>query len=89
MFESAVNAVYWFPFYYTFKFLLVLWLALPITGCVFTFPYSKSYPDDYDSGAQIVFRSFIQPVFSRYFSGAGATAANLRSKVDSAGDKTL
>jgi receptor expression-enhancing protein 5/6 len=41
------------------------------------------------SGAQIVFRSFVQPVFSRYFSGAGATAANLRSKVDSAGDKTL
>ena len=42
------------------------------------------------SGAQIVFRSFIQPVFARYFSGAGATAANLRSKVDSAtSDKTL
>lgn len=41
------------------------------------------------SGAQIVFRSFIQPVFARYFSGPGATAANLRSKVDTAGDKTL
>ena len=40
------------------------------------------------SGAQIVFRSFIEPVFARYFSGAGATAANLRSKVDSS-DKTL
>ncbi|TVY26121.1 Protein yop1 [Lachnellula hyalina] len=75
VFESAVNAVYWFPFYYTFKFLLVLWLALPVTS-----PYS---------GAQVVFRSFVQPVFSRYFTGAGATAANLRSKVDSAGDKTL
>jgi len=70
VFESAVNAVYWFPFYYTFKFILVLWLALPATG-----------------GAQIIFRSFIQPVFARYFSGAGATAANLRAKVD--GDKTL
>jgi len=72
VFESAVNAVYWFPFYFTFKFIVVLWLALPQTG-----------------GAQIVFRSFIQPVFARYFSGPGATAANLRSKVDSAGDKTL
>jgi len=71
VFESAVNAVYWFPFYYTFKFIITLWLALPITG-----------------GAQIVFRSFIQPVFARYFSGAGASAANLRSKVD-ASDKTL
>jgi len=73
VFESAISAVYWFPFYYTFKFIFVLWLALPITG-----------------GAQIVFRSFIQPVFARYFSGAGSTAANLRSKVDSASsDKTL
>lgn len=68
VFESAVNAVYWFPFYYTFKFVLVLWMALPQTN-----------------GAQIIFRSFIQPVFSRYFSESGSTAANLRAKVDSAG----
>jgi receptor expression-enhancing protein 5/6 len=27
--ESAINAVYWFPFY---KFVLVLWMALPQTG---------------------------------------------------------
>merc|ERR1711964_250415 len=72
VFESLVSAVYWFPFYYTFKFIFVLWLALPVT-----------------SGAQIVFRPFIQPVFARYFSGPGAAAANLRSKVDAAGDKTL
>jgi receptor expression-enhancing protein 5/6 len=73
VFESAVSAVYWFPFYYTFKFILILWLALPVTG-----------------GAQLVFKSFIQPVFSRYFSGPGVTAANLRSKVDAAtSDKTL
>lgn len=45
--------------------------------------------DDLHSGAQVVFRSFIQPVFSRYFSGPGATAANLRSKVDGFGDKSL
>jgi len=32
VFESAVNASYWFPFYYTFKFVLVLWMALPQTG---------------------------------------------------------
>jgi len=73
VFESAVNAVYWFPFYYTFKFILVLWLALPVTG-----------------GAQIVFRSFIQPVFARYFSAGGSSAANLRAKVDAGiSDKTL
>lgn len=65
--ESIVNAVYWFPFYYTFKFVLVLWMALPQFG-----------------GAQIVFRSFIQPVFSRYFSQSGSTAADLRSRADQA-----
>jgi receptor expression-enhancing protein 5/6 len=30
--ESMINAVYWFPFYYTFKFILILWMALPQTG---------------------------------------------------------
>ncbi|OJJ64875.1 hypothetical protein ASPSYDRAFT_138787 [Aspergillus sydowii CBS 593.65] len=30
--ESAVSAPYWFPFYYIFKFVLVLWLALPQTN---------------------------------------------------------
>ncbi|KAF1812024.1 membrane biogenesis protein Yop1 [Eremomyces bilateralis CBS 781.70] len=32
VFESAVSAVYWFPFYYTFKFVLILWMALPQTN---------------------------------------------------------
>ena len=36
------------------------------------------------NGAQIVFRSLLQPVFSRFFSGAGTTAADLRGKADSA-----
>ncbi|KAJ5908193.1 Protein yop1 [Penicillium taxi] len=30
--ESAISAAYWFPFYYIFKFVLVLWMALPQTG---------------------------------------------------------
>ncbi|KAF7846189.1 hypothetical protein BT93_L4918 [Corymbia citriodora subsp. variegata] len=30
--ESAILAVYWFPFYYVFKFILVLWMALPQFG---------------------------------------------------------
>jgi receptor expression-enhancing protein 5/6 len=54
-------------FYYTFKFILVLWMALPQTN-----------------GAQVVFRSFIQPVFSRFFSQSGSTSADLRAKADSA-----
>ncbi|KAF2404643.1 hypothetical protein EJ06DRAFT_526722 [Trichodelitschia bisporula] len=64
-FESAVNAVYWFPFYYTFKFVLVLWMALPQT-----------------SGAQVVYNSFIQPVFARYFIRGGATSEKLRATAD-------
>jgi receptor expression-enhancing protein 5/6 len=36
------------------------------------------------NGAQIVFRSLIQPVFSRFFSQSGSTAADLRGKVDAA-----
>jgi receptor expression-enhancing protein 5/6 len=27
--ESIVNVVYWFPFYFVFKFVFLLWLALP------------------------------------------------------------
>jgi len=30
--ESAIDLTYWFPFYYLFKFALVLWLALPQFG---------------------------------------------------------
>jgi len=65
--ESLVNAVYWFPFYYVFKFILILWMALPMTN-----------------GAQIVFRTLIQPIFARFFVYPGATSADLRSKADSA-----
>ncbi|KAK4991589.1 ER membrane protein DP1/Yop1 [Elasticomyces elasticus] len=74
VFESAINAVYWFPFYYTFKFVLVLWMALPQTG-----------------GAVIVFRSLIQPVFSRFFAetGTGSTSTNLRSQADQATGKSI
>jgi len=66
VFESAVNAVYWFPFYYTFKFVLVLWMALPQTN-----------------GAQVVYRSFLQPVFAKYFTH-GSTSANLKASSEKA-----
>ncbi|KAL4754282.1 protein yop1 [Aspergillus terricola var. indicus] len=64
--ESAISAPYWFPFYYIFKFALVLWLALPQTN-----------------GAQIVFKSLLQPLVGRYFTG-GSTSANLRAQADAA-----
>ncbi|KAK0265158.1 ER membrane protein DP1/Yop1 [Friedmanniomyces endolithicus] len=71
--ESAVNAVYWFPFYYVFKFVFIIWMALPQTG-----------------GAQIVFRSLIQPVFARFFENTNSsTASNLRNQADKATGKAL
>lgn len=27
--ESLISVVYWFPFYFTFKFVFLLWLSLP------------------------------------------------------------
>ena len=71
-------------FYYTFKFVLLLWMSLPQTAYVDP-AVSMSSQLIPCSGAQIIFRSFLQPVFSRYFSQSGSTAADLRSKVDSAG----
>ncbi|KIW96818.1 protein yop1 [Cladophialophora bantiana CBS 173.52] len=66
--ESMVNAVYWFPFYYVFKFILILWMALPMTN-----------------GAQIVFRSLLHPIFSRFFQQPPAsTSADVRGKADAA-----
>jgi len=65
--ESAISAAYWFPFYYLFKLIIILWMALPQT-----------------SGAQTVFSSAIQPLFSRYFVNGGSIASNLRSQADQA-----
>lgn len=68
--ESLISVVYWFPFYYTFKFVFLLWLSLPMFR-----------------GAEFVFRSFMAPMLSRYFTNAGSTAAGLRAKAG-AMDKT-
>lgn len=37
--ESLVSVVYWFPFYYTFKFVFLLWLSLPAFKYVVAFYY--------------------------------------------------
>jgi receptor expression-enhancing protein 5/6 len=36
------------------------------------------------NGAQIVFRSLLSPIFSRFFSQSGSTAADVRGKADAA-----
>ncbi|KAK3053846.1 ER membrane protein DP1/Yop1 [Extremus antarcticus] len=71
VFESMVNAVYWFPFYYTFKFVFIMYMALPQT-----------------QGAQVVFRTVMEPLFSRFFSG-GASSENLKAQADKATGKSL
>jgi len=67
--ESAVNASYWFPFYYTFKFVFIMYMALPQT-----------------QGAQVVFRSLIQPVFSGFFNSS-STSEGLRDSANKATGK--
>ncbi|KAF2861854.1 hypothetical protein K470DRAFT_256399, partial [Piedraia hortae CBS 480.64] len=42
--ESAINAAYWFPFYYIFKFILVIWMALPSTAGAQVIFRSLFYP---------------------------------------------
>ena len=37
------------------------------------------------SGADIIFRSFLAPTMGRYFSGSHSTAAGVRSRVDGFG----
>ncbi|EEA24480.1 ER membrane protein DP1/Yop1 [Talaromyces marneffei ATCC 18224] len=64
--ESAISAAYWFPFYYIFKFVLVLWMSLPQFN-----------------GAQVVFHSFIHPLFARFFS-SGSTSSNLKAQAEAA-----
>jgi receptor expression-enhancing protein 5/6 len=66
--ESFINVVYWFPFYFTFKFVFLLWLSLPVFR-----------------GADVIFRSFLAPMLSRYFTHGGSTAANLRAKAEGVG----
>ena len=39
------------------------------------------------SGAQIVFRSFLQPLFARFFENQGSTSANLRGQADKVSGK--
>lgn len=38
--ESLLSVVYWFPFYYTFKFIFLLWLSLPMTRYAMSAPPS-------------------------------------------------
>ncbi len=89
MIESLVSVVYWFPFYYTFKFVFLLWLSLPTfkyVTCLLRSLCSPFHPrlTEFHRGADVVFHSLIVPVFGKYFSApAGSTAGGLRAKADS------
>lgn len=62
-------------------------MALPQTKYVpvllYHIPSLVTISNYHYSGAQVVFNSLLQPVFSRYFQG-GPTSANLRSQADQA-----
>ncbi len=40
--------------------------------------------DAFQSGAEIIYRSFMVPMLGRYFSHGGSTASGLRAKADTA-----
>ncbi|KAK0626602.1 TB2/DP1, HVA22 family-domain-containing protein [Immersiella caudata] len=65
--ESLVSVVYWFPFYFTFKFVFLLWLSLPaFRGADIIF---RSF--------------LAPTLGRYFQSGAGSTASGLRAKADS------
>jgi len=71
--EAAFSVTYWLPFYYIFKFVLIMWLGLPQFG-----------------GAQVIFRSFLQPLLAKHFASGSSATANLRAKADALhGDKSM
>ncbi|KAL8909619.1 MAG: hypothetical protein Q9207_000117 [Kuettlingeria erythrocarpa] len=66
----------WLTYWVVYAFLTVF---ESMVSAVYWFPFYYTF-----NGAQVIFRSLIQPVFSRYFSQSGSTAANLRSQADQA-----
>lgn len=72
--EAGIAVTYWLPFYYIFKFVLLMWLGLPQFN-----------------GANVIFRSLLQPLLAKQFTSVGSASANLRAKADSIGlgDKSL
>jgi len=86
---SKVDDSQWLTYWVVFAFLTVIESAI---SAAYWFPFYYIFKFililwmalPQTAGAQIVFRSVIQPVFSRFFSQSGSTAANLRSQADQA-----
>ncbi|GKT58936.1 protein YOP-1 [Colletotrichum tofieldiae] len=81
--ESLVNVVYWFPFYFTFKFVFLLWLALPTFRYVLPLPEPHQLALTVISGAEIIFNSFLSPMLAKHFNSA-STASGLRAQAGKA-----
>ncbi|GJC82198.1 protein yop-1 [Colletotrichum liriopes] len=81
--ESLVNVVYWFPFYFTFKFVFLLWLALPTFRYVLPLPEPHQLALTVVSGAEIIFNSFLSPMLAKHFNSA-STASGLRAQAGKA-----
>ncbi|KAK4453264.1 TB2/DP1, HVA22 family-domain-containing protein [Podospora aff. communis PSN243] len=65
--ESLISVVYWFPFYFTFKFVFLLWLSLPaFRGADIIF---RSF--------------LAPTLGRYFQSGSSSTASGLRAKADS------
>ncbi|KAI1469724.1 TB2/DP1, HVA22 family-domain-containing protein [Daldinia caldariorum] len=67
----------WLTYWVVFALFSVIESAVSV---VYWFPFYYTF-----NGAQLIFRSFLQPMLGRHFSESGSTAANLRAKADSFG----
>jgi receptor expression-enhancing protein 5/6 len=66
--ESLVNIVYWFPFYFVFKFIFLLWLSLPpFRGAEIVF---RSF--------------LVPTMGRHFAAAPGSTASGVRSRADKA-----
>ncbi|RPA87084.1 hypothetical protein BJ508DRAFT_410648 [Ascobolus immersus RN42] len=95
---SKVDDTQWITYWVTFGFLTLLESAISI---VYWFPFYYTFKFAFliwlqlpqFGGANVIFKTVLQPVLSKYIATgpAGSTASSLRAKVDAAGlgDKTL
>lgn len=80
----------WLTYWVCFAFLTVLESAVNLTYWfpfyyLFKFAFVMWLALPQFGGAQLLFRSALYPIFSKYFSNPRSASANLRSKADAAG----
>jgi len=87
---NKVDDTQWLIYWVVFSFLSVLESAVSVTYWlpfyfIFKFVFVMWLGLPQFGGAQVLFRSFLQPLLARQFKDTGAASAKLRAKADSLG----